>query len=85
MRLPISAEYSELRPFTERSRRLTHAELTAQAADSLHNKLLDALSSSELVSVSTDGEFTDGGYTMRAHAVVRAEVGTASEFDFKVE
>jgi hypothetical protein len=51
----------------------------------LHERLLDALSSAELVSISTDGEFTNGGYTMQAYAVVRAEVGVAKEFDFKLE
>ena len=85
VRLPISAEYSELRRYAEHERRLTSAELTELAADELHKRLLDALSSSELVSVSTDGEFTDAGYEMRAHAVVRSDIGTAREFDFKME
>ena len=85
VRLPISAEYSELRRYTEHERRLTSAELTVLAADELHKKLLDSLSSSELISVSTDGGFTDDGYEMRAHAVVRSEIGTAREFDFKME
>ena len=85
VRLPISAEYLELRSYIEHERRLTSAELTNLAADELHVKLLDALSSSELISVSTDGGFTDDGYEMRAHAVVRSEIGTAQEFDFKME
>ena len=84
-RLPIRFAYSELRHFNEYQRHLSHSELTERAADELHGRLLDTLSSAELVSVSTDGEFTDGGYTMQAYAVVRAEVGVAKEFDFKLE
>jgi hypothetical protein len=85
VRLPISAEYSELHHVTVSERRLSSAELTKTAADALHCKLLDLISSAELVSVSTEGEFTDDGYTMRAHAVVRDEVGTPREFDFNLE
>ena len=85
VRLPVSAVYSECHSYTEAERRLTSAELTEAAADELHAKLLDSLVSMELVSVSTEGEFTDSGYTMRAHAVVRGEIGTAREFDFKLE
>ena len=81
VRLPIRLEYSELHRYTETTRWLTPAELTAQAADGLHLKLLDRLSSAELVSLSTDGEFTDGGYIMRAYAVVRAGVGITKEFE----
>ena len=84
-RLPIRFAYSELRHFNEYQRRLSRSELTERASDELHERLLDALSSAELVSISTDGEFTDGGYTMQAYAVVRAEVGVAKEFDFKLE
>ncbi len=85
VRLPIRLEYSELHRYTEKLRRLTPGELTEQAADDLHLKLLDHLSSAELVSLSTDGEFTDGGYVMRAYAVVRAGVGITKEFDLKLE
>ncbi len=84
-RLPISAVYSELHHFNESQRRLSHAELTERAADELHGRLLDTLESAELVSVSTDGEFTDSGYTMRAYAVVRAEIGKTQEFEFDLE
>ena len=85
VRLPIRAEYSELHGYTEQTRTRSAAELTERASEELHARLLDVLVSRELLSVSTEGEFTDGGYAMRAYAVVRAEVGTAREFDFKLE
>ncbi len=84
-RLPLSVEYSELRRFRAYDRRYTHAELTELAADTLHEQVLQRFSSADILSVSTDGEFTDSGYTMRAYAVVRAEVGTAREFEFNLE
>ena len=85
VRLPIRLEYSELHRYTETVRRLTSGELTEVAAEDLHLKLLDRLASAELVSLSTDGEFADGGYVMRAYAVVRASVGTTKEFELKLE
>ncbi len=84
-RLPIRLDYLEIHTFTEWERRLSAAELTERASDVLHEQLLDALSSSELVSVTTDGEFTDSGYAMHAYAVVRAEVGSTREFEFNLE
>lgn len=84
-RIPVMLDYTELHTFTEWERRLSAAELTERASDALYEKLLDRLSSSELVSVRTDGEFTDNGYAMHAYAVVRAEVGSTQEFEFDLE
>ena len=84
-RLPITLDYSEIHSFTEWERPLSAAELTERASDALHEQLLDMLSSSELVSVTTDGEFTDDGYDMHAYAVVRGEVGSTQEFEFDLE
>lgn len=84
-RLPLSVEYTELHSFREHERRYTHAELTELAADALHAQMLDRLSSADILSVATEGEFLDSGYEMRAYAVVRAEVGTTQEFEFNLE
>ena len=83
--LPFSFDYTIVRPYVEQSRTLSTDELIFTASEEIREKTLDVTETSELLSVSTDGDFTATGYSMWAHLVLRADVGSVLEFDFDLE
>ena len=84
-KLPVSFDYTVSREYTESIRILSTDELAFSASEKLREKLLSASESADLISVSTDGEFYDSGYSMWAYAVIRGEVSEIQEFEFDLE
>lgn len=80
VRLPlaISKKYSEIN--TERVISRNDTELSAVASRRLAAIRMLKLSDAELLKISTEGAFSDGGYTMRSKMTVLADIGEEKYF-----
>lgn len=79
-RLPICIDTRYAVMHEKRVRELTPQEMTALASEELMQKVRALLSDGELISIRTEGGFTEDGYTMRAYVTYRTVLGRTVPF-----
>ena len=56
-------------------------EMVLLAAERLRDSISSSLSDAELLSIRTDGAYTEDGYTMTASVTVLRDIGRESKFE----
>ncbi len=74
-KLPVSTERSYVSRYVPAERSYSDSELVAIAASRLTEKRDDAVKTSEVVKITTDGQFTENGYTMYSDMILLTEIG----------
>ncbi len=78
--LPIEKRTVLALSYTERSRELSTDELLSTASSSLRELLSEKLADSELLKISTGGEYTEDGYIMYSDVSVLKNIAEEKEF-----
>lgn len=78
--LPITVHTQECREYTVEELTLGDDELTELVADKLSHLIAEKSAELTLVSIKTDGAFTDGGYFMSAELIAVGDVAEMQEF-----
>ena len=78
-RLPVSLSIGKYVEYQTKTRTLSDGELVKLTAATHNGNILSSLSGSDLVSVRTQGGFTDGGYFMESLVVFSTDIGRVIE------
>ncbi len=78
-RLPVTVVRGKYAYSEQSVRTLSDSELPIAAGNAHTERLNSALLGRDLISLKTEGEFTDGGYKMQSLAVYSAQVGRVVE------
>lgn len=79
--LPLFLNKTVVREYDVKTVKLSDSDMVTLATDKMKMALLEYLSEKELVSISTDGDFFEGGYIMCSDLVCRAEIAKTQNFN----
>ena len=84
-KIPIFCTVSHVKHYDNMKVMLSADELVALTAEKLRYELLERTACADLISIRTEGAFTDSGYEMYADMVVRESVTSIREFQLTAE
>lgn len=84
-KIPISATVSHLQPYTTVESKLSAKEMTDMAGEKMSALIALRVADSTLISIATDGRFSDTSYVMKSSIVYLGDVALTLPFEVVTE